>query len=64
MVGDDLVGTGGEEGDEVRGGQGHQVAVGRVVHGLGVDHGDDDNQITCIIINTFFSLYPFYFSKI
>ncbi len=36
VVGEDLLWTGGEEGDEVRQGQGDQVAVGGRVQRLGV----------------------------
>ena len=48
MVGDDLLGAGGEQGDQVRQRQGDQVAVRRVVKGLRVHHRDDNNHVSCI----------------
>ena len=48
MVGYDLLGAGGEQGDQVRQGQGDQVAVGCVVQGLRVHHRDNDNHVPCI----------------
>ncbi len=41
MIGEDLLGTGGEEGDEVGQSQGHQVAVCRCVQRLRVPAKND-----------------------